>query len=63
LISRLQERVARSAIIMVGSNLGRITATGSLIYSSVTRFLSMFARGLNYEAKNIDVISYEPGEI
>ena len=23
----------------------------------------MFARGLNYESSNIDVISYEPGEI
>ena len=23
----------------------------------------MFARGLNYESKNIDVLSYEPGEI
>lgn len=63
MIERLESREAKSALIMVGSNLGSIPAAGSLIYSSITRFLKMFARGLNYETKNIDVISYEPGEI
>ena len=55
----------KSGLLLVTSSLSAFPAAGSLTQSAATRFVSMLGQGLNYElkAKNIDVMSYEAGEV
>ena len=65
LLPELEKRDHKSAIILVNSQQGCIPAAGSLAFSSSSKFVSNFARGLNYELKNekIDVLSFERGNL
>ena len=52
LLPILSRRKHKSAIILVNSQQGCIPAAGSLAFSSSSKFVSNFARGLNYELSN-----------
>ena len=63
-VNLLNKREKRSGLLIISSQLQNIPAAGSLVYSASARCISLLGKGLNYElSNNVDVLTYEPGEI